>query len=102
MMFNPGFGMGGGEVGVMFLLGAIKFAFWFAVIVGGVWLVALLIRNASRGSAVEPAAPVAPRTRAEKTPLDIAAERLAKSEITPQEYRDIAAALQGDDIRPVG
>ena len=101
MMFNPGFGVGGGEVGVMFLIGALRFAFWFAVVVGAVWLVALLIRNASRSSAEQPnvlTAPATPRVPTEKTPLDIAAERLAKSEITPAEYAEIAAALRSTDV----
>jgi len=100
MMYNHGFAMGGGEVGVMFLLGALRFAFWFAVIVGGVWLAAVLVRNWSRSGAGQPnppATPAVPRA-AEKTPLDIAAERLAKSEITPAEYTEIAAALRDADV----
>lgn len=100
MMYGHGFGMGAAPV--MFLFGALRFAFWFAVIVGGAWLLyrfwhdkAAQRWSEQTGGAVRyhHAGIAAPRSGS--SALDIAAERLARSEITPDEYREIVSALHG-------
>lgn len=90
MAEGSGRGMGRGReehpVFVFLLLLAVA-----AAAIVGTWLV---IRRGSAPSAAAPAAPVAPAAPTAGAEV-ILAERLARSEISPDDYRSMLAALRG-------
>ena len=64
--------------------------FWAGVVLLIVWVVRMLMTNSAMNRAAAPAPVAAPRT-----PKEILDERLAKGEITPEDYERAKTALGG-------
>ncbi|MEU8922350.1 SHOCT domain-containing protein [Kitasatospora sp. NPDC048545] len=95
MYWNDG-GMNGWGLGLMTVS---MLLFWALVVFGGIALVRYLGRTAPHGPAA-PAPPAAPPQR--PTPERVLAERLARGEIDPDEYRARLDTLRGGDPPAVG
>ncbi|MFJ8625071.1 SHOCT domain-containing protein [Kitasatospora sp. NPDC093550] len=89
MMYWHDGGMNGWGIGLMSLS---MLLFWALVIVGGIVLVRHLGRTAPHSPA-PPEPPTAPPQR--PTPEQLLAERLARGEIDPDEYRARLNTLRG-------
>ncbi|MFJ7912337.1 SHOCT domain-containing protein [Kitasatospora sp. NPDC096204] len=90
MMYWDDGGMNGWGIGMMTVS---MLLFWALVVLGVIALVRYLGRTAPHGPAVSP--PPAAPPPARPTPEQLLAERLARGEIDPDEYRARLATLHG-------
>ncbi len=79
-----GLALGGFGLGILGLL--LRILFWAIIIGGIVWLVSALVRGGTQ--------PVTAAVASRETPLDVLKMRLAKGEITKEQYDQLKNDLQ--------